>query len=233
MEQETVLYMSIAAELERQIIDGTYKEGDKLPSERELTAIFKVSRNVIRQAITKLREKGLLTVKPGKGAYITELKDSIVDDSLVKIMNKYNYKPEDLLEVREELEIIIISKSVEKAEKVNIEELKQINRIIENNTTSFKEFLEHDYKFHMVLAESTQNPIFPILIRSFLNTTDYFSFSVSMFIKDFTDVLNVVTEHHRKLIEAIENKDEKAAVSIMRAHMNLTREKIAIFINKL
>ncbi|WP_235802077.1 FadR/GntR family transcriptional regulator [Ureibacillus massiliensis] len=229
MEQETVLYMSIAAELERQIIEGIYKEGDKLPSERELTVEYKVSRNVIRQAITKLREKGLLTVKPGKGAYITELKDSIVGDSLIKIMNKYNYKPEELLEVREELELIIIRKSIEKAEKANIEQLKQINRKIENNTTSFKEFLDDDYKFHMVLAESTQNPIFPILIRSFLNTTDYFSFSVSMFIKDFTDVLNVVTEHHRKLIEAIENKNEKVAVSIMREHMNLTREKIAIF----
>ncbi|KGR89515.1 hypothetical protein CD30_16585 [Ureibacillus massiliensis 4400831 = CIP 108448 = CCUG 49529] len=221
--------MSIAAELERQIIEGIYKEGDKLPSERELTVEYKVSRNVIRQAITKLREKGLLTVKPGKGAYITELKDSIVGDSLIKIMNKYNYKPEELLEVREELELIIIRKSIEKAEKANIEQLKQINRKIENNTTSFKEFLDDDYKFHMVLAESTQNPIFPILIRSFLNTTDYFSFSVSMFIKDFTDVLNVVTEHHRKLIEAIENKNEKVAVSIMREHMNLTREKIAIF----
>ncbi|RKJ23744.1 FadR family transcriptional regulator, partial [Butyricicoccus sp. 1XD8-22] len=209
MEQETVLYMSIAAQIERQIIEGIYKEGDKLPSERELTVVYKVSRNVIRQAITKLREKGLLTVKPGKGAYITELKDSIVGDSLIKIMNKYNYKPEELLEVREELELIIIRKSIEKAEKANIEQLKQINRKIENNTTSFKEFLDDDYKFHMVLAESTQNPIFPILIRSFLNTTDYFSFSVSMFIKDFTDVLNVVTEHHRKLIEAIENKNEK------------------------
>lgn len=229
MEQETVLYMSIAAELERQIIEGIYTDGDKLPSERELTVEYKVSRNVIRQAITKLREKGLLTVKPGKGAYITELKDSIVGDSLIKIMNKYNYKPEELLEVREELELIIIRKSIEKAEKANIEQLKQINRKIENNTTSFKEFLDDDYKFHMVLAESTQNPIFPILIRSFLNTTDYFSFSVSMFIKDFTDVLNVVTEHHRKLIEAIENKNEKVAVSIMREHMNLTREKIAIF----
>lgn len=231
MEQETVLYMSIAAQIERQIIEGIYKEGDKLPSERELTVVYKVSRNVIRQAITKLREKGLLTVKPGKGAYITELKDSIVGDSLLKIMNKYNYKPKDLLEVREELEIIIICKSIEKAEKINIEQLKQINRKIEHNKTSFKEFLDDDYKFHMVLAESTQNPIFPILIRSFLKTTDYFSFSVSMFIKDFTDVINVVTEHHRKLIEAIENKNEKAAVLIMREHMNLTREKISIFID--
>ncbi|MGE7759906.1 GntR family transcriptional regulator [Peribacillus sp. NPDC097895] len=50
-----LLYFEVAEEIENKINKGIYEEGEKLPSERELTQSYNVSRNVIRQALTILR----------------------------------------------------------------------------------------------------------------------------------------------------------------------------------
>lgn len=226
MEQETLLYMEIAAEIERKIEEGHYKEGDKLPSERELTVEYQGSRNVIRQAITILREKGLLTVKPGKGAYVTRLKDTIVSDSLMRIVQKYDSSFEDILEVREELEILIIRKAVKKATSENVQELKRLYHSMEEKKQILSEFMEEDLNFHITIAIATQNPIFPILIRSFFDMTERLSFTVSKFTKDYIDVNDTVLDHHMRLIEAIEKRDEELAVAIIKEHMKVFWEEI-------
>ncbi|WP_042349404.1 FadR/GntR family transcriptional regulator [Bacillus massiliigorillae] len=227
-----LLYIDIAVEIENKIYEGVYKKGDKLPSERELTNTYEVSRNVIRQAITSLREKGLVTVKPGKGAYVTELEDSIVGESLLKVMQKYDYSVEDILEVREELERLIVTKAIERATSTDIEKLKQVYNRMEKNKNSLNEFLEEDMNFHMAIAESTHNPIFFILIQSFFEMTDHFSFAVSKFTKDLMDIHTVVLEQHNHLIEAIEKKDKQLAQSIMQEHLNVTKEEVAFLKSK-
>ncbi|MDX0439924.1 UTRA domain-containing protein [Sinorhizobium medicae] len=45
---------------------------DKLPSERELVAVYGVSRITVRQAIKELENLGYLQTRPGKGIYVTE-----------------------------------------------------------------------------------------------------------------------------------------------------------------
>ena len=66
------LYSEIVNYVEESIINQTLKEGDKLPSERELAVQFQISRNVVREGIKILKEKGLVVVHPGRGAFITK-----------------------------------------------------------------------------------------------------------------------------------------------------------------
>lgn len=46
------------------------KNGDKIPSERELSTMLSVSRNSVREAIRELESRGILKVHPGKGAFL-------------------------------------------------------------------------------------------------------------------------------------------------------------------
>jgi DNA-binding FadR family transcriptional regulator len=62
----------IAAELRRQIIDGSLQEGERLPSEKELVEQFGVSRITFREAFCILESEGLISVSRGvrKGAVV-------------------------------------------------------------------------------------------------------------------------------------------------------------------
>ena len=54
----------------KEIDEGLWKIGDRLPSERDLAERFKVSRMTLRQAITLLVEEGILERRVGSGTYI-------------------------------------------------------------------------------------------------------------------------------------------------------------------
>ena len=65
------IYMQLAARLRQQIIDGQIATGEALPSERDLCAIIGASRVTIRKATELLIEEGLLSRRQGSGTYVT------------------------------------------------------------------------------------------------------------------------------------------------------------------
>jgi GntR family transcriptional repressor for pyruvate dehydrogenase complex len=57
--------------LQAMIIDRQLKPGDSLPSERELATLLSVSRNVLREALGVLRQRGLVDSRHGTGTYVS------------------------------------------------------------------------------------------------------------------------------------------------------------------
>jgi GntR family transcriptional regulator len=68
------LYTQIKDLLREQILDGTYKAHQQLPSESEMSALFKVSRITVRQALSDLQNEGLIFKIPGKGTFVAKSK---------------------------------------------------------------------------------------------------------------------------------------------------------------
>lgn len=66
----TPLFRVIADDLRAHILDGTYAEGERLPSESELLTQYGSARMTVRQAIEVLRSEGLVTTAQGKGAFV-------------------------------------------------------------------------------------------------------------------------------------------------------------------
>ena len=62
----------IADQLREQIVQGGLKPGDRLPSERELAALHGAARNTAREAITILRNEGLVDAQHGRGAFVRQ-----------------------------------------------------------------------------------------------------------------------------------------------------------------
>jgi GntR family phosphonate transport system transcriptional regulator len=67
---ENPVYIQIAEELRQNINDGSYKAGDKLPTESQLSVRFGVNRHTIRRAISLLKSEGLLRVDQGRGTFV-------------------------------------------------------------------------------------------------------------------------------------------------------------------
>ena len=66
------LYLQIQTLLEKKILSGEWKSGDKVMSENEISATYKVSRVTARQAIEQLVAKNMLFRSPGKGTFVSE-----------------------------------------------------------------------------------------------------------------------------------------------------------------
>ncbi len=68
------VYMQIHDEIKIKIEEGHWQVGDRLPSERELSQMYEVSRMTLRQAIQTLADEGLLERKMGSGTYVAAKK---------------------------------------------------------------------------------------------------------------------------------------------------------------
>ena len=66
------VWKEIYGALRREIGDGTYRTGDKLPTEKELSGRFGVNRHTVRRALSELTNEGAIYVRRGSGAYVAE-----------------------------------------------------------------------------------------------------------------------------------------------------------------
>lgn len=72
-----MLYIRTKHELENMIMNGIFKEGEKLPTEPILAKQLQVSRSTLRESIKLLQRQGLLISKNGDGTYVNKNRDSI------------------------------------------------------------------------------------------------------------------------------------------------------------
>lgn len=82
------LYCQLASRIEEKISDGTWKQGSKIPSERELCVLYGMSRITVRNAIDELVRQGKLDKVQGKGTFV--LSKSIIQN----LGNVYSFSKE-------------------------------------------------------------------------------------------------------------------------------------------
>src|SRR6202008_969200 len=62
----------VASSITREIAQGRLKPGDQLPTEQQLAQTFGVSRNVVREAIARLRSEGRIWSPQGRGPFVSD-----------------------------------------------------------------------------------------------------------------------------------------------------------------
>jgi GntR family transcriptional regulator, transcriptional repressor for pyruvate dehydrogenase complex len=70
----------IFADLERRILSGELAAGDRLPAERELSTAYDTNRNTLREAIRKLEQARLVTVRHGQGVTVADFRRTATID---------------------------------------------------------------------------------------------------------------------------------------------------------
>ncbi len=92
----------VLSQLKESILLGKFKSGEKLPSERELTEEFQVSRGVVREAIRALEITGFVILRQGPtgGAYVTDLSFDRVGDAFLDLFLSNKLSIPELADVR-------------------------------------------------------------------------------------------------------------------------------------
>ncbi|MEJ2641566.1 MAG: FadR/GntR family transcriptional regulator [Desulfosarcinaceae bacterium] len=206
----------VLGQLKDSILLGEFKSGEKLPSERELTEEFQVSRGVIREAIRALEITGFVELRQGPtgGAFVTDLSFDHVGNAFLDLFMSNKVSIPELADVRcfmePELARLAALNATEEDKKRLIEA--QEGEFIAVNTT--KERITQFQKVHHVIAESCQNHFYEAISKSMLGLT----FEVVEAVDPDHEALHMPGEH-RHIISAILDSDAETARSAMRTHM--------------
>ena len=68
----TPVWKTIYETLRAEIVNGSFNAGDKLPTEKEFSQRFDVNRHTVRRALAELSQAGIIAVRRGSGAYVSE-----------------------------------------------------------------------------------------------------------------------------------------------------------------
>lgn len=214
------LYQQIVEQIERQILRGDLKVGDRLPPERELALQFGVSRTAIREAMKALHQKGLLQVEAGRGTFVTNGTAQVVRRSLdlaVKIGSAHGAR--NLVEVREILEPEIAALAAERARAEHVACLQSAVDAMDAALDDAESFIEADLNFHRALAEATRNPLVLTLTDSI----------VDLLREQRTRIFHVRggpqrgQYHHKQILKSVARRDANGARAAMRAHLQQVR----------
>lgn len=68
--EEVILYHQIADSIRKDILDGRYKPGDRLPSVRQLCELWNCTPGTVQRAYNELARESLLVARPGRGTQV-------------------------------------------------------------------------------------------------------------------------------------------------------------------
>lgn len=202
-------------QLAAQIAAGTFKPGDRLPSEAMLGEEHGVSRTVIREAIAALRGDGLVMPKRGSGVFVLSQSPRPlvplqgVDTARLSSMI-------ELLELRTGIEVeaagLAAQRCGPKEEELILSALAQLRDATQGDH-------EADFNLHLSIAEATHNPRFPEMLHM-LGAQMIPRHAVSDAPESLTpEYAALLASEHEDIVQAILDKDEAGARSAMRVHL--------------
>lgn len=200
------------------ILSGRFKPGERVPSERDLGAMFGVSRPVVHEGLRALEGRGLVTIESRKGVRINDYRREGSIEMLLSILNYTGGKLSPalfngVLEMRLLFEVETAGLAALRRTDEQCAELQRI--IAEEAALTVYSALQVgplDYDFHLTVAIASGNEIYPLLMNSFKRI---YQNILREFYSDHT-VIGEVFRFHRLLVEVICASDENAARRIMR-----------------
>jgi GntR family transcriptional regulator, transcriptional repressor for pyruvate dehydrogenase complex len=214
----------IVDQIKALIRDGRLQPGDRLPSERELCQRFGVSRVTVREALRVLEATGLLTIRVGAhgGAFLTTPSTERLSEGLADLISVSTLTAANVTEARIIVELGILPLAVERATDDDIADLFTMVDEAECALEAGAYDVEMSAAFHIRVAQCTHNPAIAMLVQSFhgplLMSLAEAHQSAPMSSRGI--------DEHRKLSQAIKDRDLAAAREIATTHLDRTARRV-------
>ena len=219
------VFERVAEQIEKRILDGELRKGDRLPTERELAEQFQVSRTAVREAMKILAQKGLVDMRPGRGTIVIDGASAAMQNS-IGLMMKLKLGEiggsDSLVEFRTILEVEIAALAAARTTEKEISVMRSAIEAMDESLNDADAFIAADNMFHEALAQATQNALIIILINSI----------VSLLSEQRKQIFEVEGGpqrgqiHHRRILESVVRRDPEAARAAMRSHLQQVRDDV-------
>lgn len=207
------------------ILTGEYLPSQKLPTEAMLCDLLKVSRTTIREALRILQALGYITMRPGKGAFVSDVLPSQQPSGSGSWYEVDGISYRDLMEVRIAVETLAVQLAVNRATPDQIASLQDVHDEYLKAAADYDsvKLIILDEMFHTTLVSFTNNQLLnnlnvqiqdcfkPYRTKSFTNKETY---------------KNAIPAH-TNILDCFYKRDSARAVSEMRRHLETSLEDVA------
>ncbi len=219
--KEPRLYQKVADKLVDLIESDEYTVGMRLPAERDLAAMFSVSRPTIREAVIALELESFVEVRMGSGVYIIEN---------TKGQSRFSDKDIGPFELTEARALFEGEAAGLAATMISDEELSLLSSTLDEmaceNINDIETHEAADKKFHMIIAKATNNSAIFSVIEELWDERESSKLTKRMYEKVRNSGVKPSVDEHREIYEALKSHDAKAARDLMRAHLTRVIDSI-------
>lgn len=201
----------------KQVMAGEYLEGTRLPSEKELSALFQVSRPIVREALSRLRSDGIVVSRHGSGSYVQRRPNKALFEvaptgSIAGLMRTFEFR------LALECEAVALA-----AIRRTLQDLTHISRAFHNMEKAIEAGelgVEADVGFHLAIAIATKNDLFHSAMEMLspqvskgITTARRLSLNVS------AERLRRVQQEHEQIMFHIREANPEGARDAMQMHL--------------
>jgi GntR family transcriptional regulator, transcriptional repressor for pyruvate dehydrogenase complex len=206
----------VARMISDEILAGRFQVGDRLPTERELAEAFGVSRNVVREAIARLRFEGAVEPRQGSGVFVLGNQANLalrLDAEILRDRSLFA----NLFELRSILEVEAAGLAAARRGRKHLNAIKiALERLYDSQRTL--QAVNADLEFHRAIARASDN-VYVAIFVNFISEHVRASIAKANERVDVAVRERINKEEHAAIYEAIKAKDHERARQSMRRHI--------------
>ncbi len=210
------------------IRSGEYGEGDRLPTERELAELFKVSRSSVREALSILSALNIVDRRVGDGTYVCTRDETVLTLALELAQSEGNLR--ETFELQRIMEVGIAELA---ARNMTPEHLAHVQAAFEKMEQAaargdIEAYFAGDREFHLAVARATGNSLLEQQVLGLIQRMDrpLWRAVKRYFIQHRAEYLKRSLLEHRRLLQAFQLRDTALARRVMEDHFERIEEEI-------
>jgi DNA-binding FadR family transcriptional regulator len=197
--------------------------GERIETERALQGILGVSRSRVRDALAALEAQGVVSRRIGSGTYLAR---ALAPGGRAAIgVTVDQLSPASLMEARMTLEVSMLPIIVHKATNSDLKALKAALDAADAARTA-AEFERRDTEFHHLLAESAHNELLSRCAEMIIEARRGTEWGRAKERSSTPRNRQSYQQDHRRILQAVRNRDAEGAVAAMKKHLTAIRENL-------
>lgn len=205
------------------IKSGSYAPDERLPTEHDLAAEFQVSRPVIREALKRLRDQGLIYSRRGAGSFVRQagVRQPLGFGPLESIAGLQR-----CYEFRLTLEPQAAAAAAERRDDTALAAIEEALELMRDATARHRHREDADFAFHTAIARASDNQYFATAMEAL---KDHIAVGMQFHgasLKVTTDGLESVFREHKAIFEAIRDRKPDVARDLMFRHLSGSRDRL-------
>ena len=227
--QPEKLSHSVIKQIELLILRGILRPGERLPSERELSERFGVSRPSLREAIAELQEAGLLTAKANSGVFVADVLGASFSPALTKLFASHDTAVFDYIDFRRDMEGLAAERAARLASDTDLEVVDQVFQRMEaaHQKRNPSDEAKIDADFHLAIIEASHNVVMLHMMRSMYELLREGVFYNRQIMFQQRTTRTMLLDQHRTINTALQARDPQAARQAVETHMDFVRVSLS------
>lgn len=203
--------------------------GDKLPTEKEWCEKLSVGRGTVREAFRILEARGLVEIKPGRGAFLVSKKE-LGQEELAEWFLKNEVELMDYMEVRSAVEPLCARLIAKRATDAELEQIERthmrFNRAVEEEDIAG--MAKYDERLHRQIVEASKNKMMIFICKKIDECIRDFRLKTFQVPQNARNAIKA----HQDIIDALKARDEEVAELYAKRHISLINTDLNVIIRR-